>query len=880
MLSDGSLYTWGANKEGQLGDGTNTNKNTPVKIGTGYTAIAAGWFHSLALKGNALYAWGDNKYGQLGDGKNINQNTPVQIGTGYTVIAAGVEHSLALKGNTLYAWGRNLNGQLGDGSNINKNSPLQVGTGFTSIAAGSGHSLALKGNALYAWGCNTVGELGDGTNINKNTPIMIGTGYTAITAKVFHSLALRGNALYAWGSNFHGQLGNGTNTDRNMPTQIGTGYTAIATGAHYSIALKGNTLYAWGHNFYGQLGDGTYTNKNAPVQIGTGYTAIAAGGEHFLALKGNTLYTWGSNQFGQLGDATDDRYRTIQTYLTFFDDLLNPTPDTGGNKLRFGKDIYSVAIGDNIPISVWFYKNGQSLNTWDINESNKITWTINDSSIATVVNQTDSIIGYTAIIKGLKDGTCKITAMATELNTGEVYAGSSEIKVGTGGATPTPIPTPTLSFTPTPKPTSIISLTPTPKQTPTPKPTTKPVLDTGVKVNPNKVTLFLGWDTTETTTLKAEVLPNNATNKKVIWSSDNPKVATVTSGGVVKGIKMGTAIITATTASGKIANCKITVKSSYDYDLIVTQDVNISSNITFKSVTVTGKAVLTISPKYTLTVSKNLKVNKGASLVVQGKLDVYETLTVSNGASLVMSIGKKSKEPEIRAKKTVINSTNLEIELGSSIKTNTFEMSKVAQKACMVFLGEKAVSPNYFYEVKEYAGPKKGDPKLRQKRVEEAVLSDLFHRLKEIEVTKDIFAAFDLDKDKILCKKEIYGYQITATKIGADVFKVNGTFMDIKYEEGKDTWKFYALKLSSSNINSFMKDLEAGLKKYSTQIAKTTIEDVFMKSGGYVVVCGIFPPKLSNVLIKGTGIVYNYISDFKKVKGEIMAVKDLVEPLF
>ena len=116
LFSDGSLFAWGANSTGQLGDGTNMIKYSPVKIGTGFTAIAVGNNHSLALKGNILFAWGDNSYGQLGDGTNINRNSPVQIGTGYSAIAAGYNHSLALKGNTLYAWGDNGYGQLGNGT--------------------------------------------------------------------------------------------------------------------------------------------------------------------------------------------------------------------------------------------------------------------------------------------------------------------------------------------------------------------------------------------------------------------------------------------------------------------------------------------------------------------------------------------------------------------------------------------------------------------------------------------------------------------------------------------------------------------------------------------------------------------------------------------
>ena len=163
------LYTDGENYNGQLGDGKSVNKKTPSKIGTGYTAIAAGFCHNLFLKGNVLYSSGYNEDGQLGNGTRKNSLSQVKIGTGYTAIAAGGFHSLALKGNALYAWGSNYYGQLGDGTNTDRTKPVLIGTGYTAIAAGWYYSLALKGNDLYAWGNNAEGQLGDGTDSHNNT---------------------------------------------------------------------------------------------------------------------------------------------------------------------------------------------------------------------------------------------------------------------------------------------------------------------------------------------------------------------------------------------------------------------------------------------------------------------------------------------------------------------------------------------------------------------------------------------------------------------------------------------------------------------------------------------------------------------------------------
>jgi len=386
LFSDGSLYAWGANKYSQLGDGTNIDRNMPVKIGTGYTAITVGV--NFALKGNILYALGGNGSG------------PVKIGTGYTAIAAGGSHILALKGDDLYAWGDNTYGQLGDGTGTNKNLPVLIGTGYTAIATGAYHSLALKGDALFVWGVNYTGQLGDGTIIDRVTPVQIGTGYTAIAAGYDHSLALKGNTLYAWGSNWAGQLGDGTNICRNSPVQIGTGYTAITAGSDHSLALKGSTLYTWGYNIMGQLGDGTYTTRYVPMQIGTGYITIAAGSGHSLALKGNILYAWGSNNSGQLGDGTSIE-RNIPIKVKFHSlSTLTPTPTPTPIT-----NVLSITVAQ----TKVYLKKGSSATLSAVpvtgdNTAVKLTWKSSDQNTISITQ--------TGKVKAHKAGSAIITAAA------------------------------------------------------------------------------------------------------------------------------------------------------------------------------------------------------------------------------------------------------------------------------------------------------------------------------------------------------------------------------------------------------------------------------------------------------------------------------------
>lgn len=382
LFSDGSLYAWGENSYGQLGDGTTINRSAPTLIGTGYTAIALGIYHCIALKGSTLYAWGYNKDGQLGDGTNTNRSSPTLIGTGFTEISAGGAHSFALKGSTLYAWGYNREGQLGDGTTVNRITPTLIGSGYTAIAANGAHSLALKGNALYAWGDNGYGQVGDSTVADRSTPTLIGTGFTVIAAGDHHSLALKGNVLYAWGNNEDGQLGDGTNTNRNTPFPIGTGYTVIKAGGCYSLALKGRALYAWGRNGYGQLGDGTSRYRNAPILIGTGYTTIAAGEEHSLAAKGNVLYTWGNNSNGRLGDGTTTG-RTAPTRIEFpvivtIDPLYTYRFSVKNSNLSVGdKAVFTAETGKNVSQVRLYDQDGKLVaktNTYKSKDSKRI-WT-------------------------------------------------------------------------------------------------------------------------------------------------------------------------------------------------------------------------------------------------------------------------------------------------------------------------------------------------------------------------------------------------------------------------------------------------------------------------------------------------------------------------
>jgi ELWxxDGT repeat protein len=328
-----AVSAWGGNAKGQLGDGTTTERHTPVSVSslTNVIAIAAGYYHTGAVKTGNVWTWGANTYGQLGDGTTTERHAPVSVSglSGVVAIASGYYDTLALKSDgTVWAWGANYASQLGDGTTTDRHAPVAV-TGLSGVVAiASGcyyHTIALKSDGtVWTWGGNYSGELGDGTTTNRSTPVQVKLqggsplgGIVAIAGGSDHTLALKSDGtVWAWGLNLYGQLGDGTTTERHNPVAVSglSGIIAIASGENHSLAIKSDgTVWAWGYNAYGGLGDGTTTNRSAPVQVKLqdgstplgGVASVSGGPECSVACKTDgTVWAWGANYYGQLGDGT------------------------------------------------------------------------------------------------------------------------------------------------------------------------------------------------------------------------------------------------------------------------------------------------------------------------------------------------------------------------------------------------------------------------------------------------------------------------------------------------------------------------------------------------------------------------------------------------
>ena len=331
--ADGTVWTWGGNYEGQIGDGTTTSSPTPEQIpgiSGVVVAVAAGYYHSVALTSDGtLWAWGRNIFGQLGDGTTTQRLAPVQVVgiSGVTAVAAGENSTYALKSDgTVWAWGRNYEGQLGDGTKTDQYLPVQVQglSGVQAIAAGEIHGVALTtGGTVWAWGFNLYGALGDGTTTSQLTPVQASSlsAVVGIAANGYHTAAVvNDGTLWCWGNGVYGELGIG-----DRPTVFPTpaealGLTSVAAaiaGSHHTIALiDDGTLWACGYNFYGQLGDGTNTDQPVAVPVPGISSVVTAGASfyHTVAIAADgTVWAWGHNYDHQLGDGTTtDRSTPVQ----------------------------------------------------------------------------------------------------------------------------------------------------------------------------------------------------------------------------------------------------------------------------------------------------------------------------------------------------------------------------------------------------------------------------------------------------------------------------------------------------------------------------------------------------------------------------------------
>lgn len=329
LKPNGTLVAAGLNSRGQVGNGTTTSpivSPVPVLSLTNVIQASGGGAHSSALLADGtVWNWGNNEFGQIGNGTTTTSGclciaTATQVSiTDVIQIEAGYNHTLALKSDgTVWAWGLNDNGQLGDNSPTNRPSPVQVGAsvpGFSNIiavSAGDLHSIALKADGtVWVWGDNSSAQIGNGStgpdqlNPVQNTTL---TNVVQVTAGAYHNLALlKDGTVRVWGNNLEGEVGNGvTGATQPLPLQtlgIANVVEIEATGYTNYVRLQDGSVRAWGYNFYGSVGNGSTNTSGCFCQptpvttsVGANNPAISSGHFHAFRLNPAIAVSAGTNQ--------------------------------------------------------------------------------------------------------------------------------------------------------------------------------------------------------------------------------------------------------------------------------------------------------------------------------------------------------------------------------------------------------------------------------------------------------------------------------------------------------------------------------------------------------------------------------------------------------
>jgi len=342
QLDTPMLMGWGFNTYGGLGDNTTTYRYFPdqtIARGNNWKMVSTGTWVTAAVKADGtLWLWGGNFYGNLGDNTRTDKSSPVQtvaFGNNWKQVSIGhvsLDTAAIKTDGTLWTWGRNSNGQLGNNTTVDRSSPVQTvafGTNWKQVECGYNCTLSIKTDGtLWCWGQNAYGKLGNNTTTNCSSPVQtvtFGINWKQVSAGFHFCGAVKTDGtLWTWGRNNYGQLGDNTATNRSSPVQtvtFGTNWNSLSCGNLHAGGIKTDgTLWLWGNNSSGEIGDNTTISRSSPVQtvaFGTSWKSVACGSTSTVAIKKDgTLWCWGDNTWGALGDNTGvNKSSPVQTVI-------------------------------------------------------------------------------------------------------------------------------------------------------------------------------------------------------------------------------------------------------------------------------------------------------------------------------------------------------------------------------------------------------------------------------------------------------------------------------------------------------------------------------------------------------------------------------------
>jgi alpha-tubulin suppressor-like RCC1 family protein len=336
------LWTWGHNIYGMLGTNDTIQRNTPVTTLIGqnnWKQVDGGDLHTAAIKTDGtLWTWGRNFEGQLGTNDITQRNTPVTTfagGTNWKQISCGNAHTAAIKTDgTLWIWGLGANGRLGTNGSVGNTTPVTTfagGSNWKQVSCGGNFSAAVKTDGtLWTWGAGASGQLGTNDTTTRSTPVTTfagGNNWKQVSCGGLQTAAIKTDGtLWVWGFNPDGQLGTNDSINKNTPVTTfagGTNWKQVACGGNHAAAIKTDgTLWTWGYNSYGCLGNnggGVYYTPITTFAGGVNWKQVGVGIQHTAAIKTDgTLWTWGYSYLGRLGNNSSTYAFGVLTPVTTF----------------------------------------------------------------------------------------------------------------------------------------------------------------------------------------------------------------------------------------------------------------------------------------------------------------------------------------------------------------------------------------------------------------------------------------------------------------------------------------------------------------------------------------------------------------------------------
>ena len=379
ITEDGSLWTWGDNSSGKLGDGTTEFRLDPVKIMENVALVSLGGDHSAAVKKDGtLWMWGDNGNYQLGDGTRDDHMKPVKLMGNVRSVSLGYKHSAAItEDGGLWLWGSNSSGAIGPGgSSIFQHTPVKVMDNVASVSLGASFSMAVdEDGVLWAWGDNKKGQLGIGSEDESSyTPVKVMENVRSVSAGYNHVAAITDDGvLWAWGDNSAGQLGDGTTESRNEPVKIMEGVKSVSlrkslSSGNSAVIDEDGTLYTCGTYAFSFLGDGSRENRSDLRPVAEGVAAVSLGAQHAAYLDENgAVYAWGGNRILSTpapGDGTSE-FRWTPT-LVIGSSKPDPEPEPGPSPATYPMyRLYNRWTGEHFYTASAYERDSLSSVGWD-----------------------------------------------------------------------------------------------------------------------------------------------------------------------------------------------------------------------------------------------------------------------------------------------------------------------------------------------------------------------------------------------------------------------------------------------------------------------------------------------------------------------------------